>query len=195
MKIWTTPVEIADRTPFEKDEKHTSYNPEYVQKFWRILTQVNRVFTEFRCRFNGKASPIHFFWGAFDLAVTRFSGVIDVSTQGHQIQLALWRLKHIPMKCLVAVFGQAVVPLMDQFSMPMRIRSQKDSANFLHNLPKPSIIKRWENTSYHMMWSVQLRLLMMSYYLSYRAPTKSCDIWKLGSNHIGTPIITCMNYR
>jgi hypothetical protein len=74
VKIWTTPVEIADRTPFEKDEEHSSYNPEYVQKFWRILTQANRVFTEFRCRFNGKASPIHFFWGAFDLAVTRFSG-------------------------------------------------------------------------------------------------------------------------
>jgi hypothetical protein len=74
VEIWTTPVEIADRTPFEKDEKHSSYDPEYVQKFWRILTQADRVFTEFRCRFNGKVSPVHFFWGAFDLAVTRFSG-------------------------------------------------------------------------------------------------------------------------
>lgn len=74
VKIWTTPVEVADRIPFEKDEKHASYDPEYAQKFWRILTQADRVFTEFRCRFNGKVSPIHFFWGAFDLAVTRFSG-------------------------------------------------------------------------------------------------------------------------
>lgn len=74
VKIWTTPVEVADRIPFENDEKHASYDPEYVQKFWRILTQADRVFTEFRCRFNGKVSPVHFFWGAFDLAVTRFSG-------------------------------------------------------------------------------------------------------------------------
>jgi Family of unknown function (DUF5996) len=74
VKIWTTPVEVADRIPFESDEKHASYDPEYVQKFWRILTQADRVFTEFRCRFNGKVSPVHFFWGAFDLAVTRFSG-------------------------------------------------------------------------------------------------------------------------
>jgi len=74
VKIWTTPVEVADRIPFENDEKHASYDPEYVQKFWRILTQADRVFAEFRCRFNGKVSPVHFVWGAFDLAVTRFSG-------------------------------------------------------------------------------------------------------------------------
>ena len=72
--IWTTPVEIPERTPFEQDKKHKSYEPEYVQRFWRILAQTNRVFSEFRSRFIGKDSPVHFFWGAFDLAVTRFSG-------------------------------------------------------------------------------------------------------------------------
>lgn len=72
--IWTTPVEVPNRTPFEKDQEHASYDPEYAQRFWRILAQTSRVFTEFRCRFTGKVSPIHFFWGAFDLAVTRFSG-------------------------------------------------------------------------------------------------------------------------
>jgi hypothetical protein len=72
--IWTTPVEIPDRTPFEQDNKHTSYDPEYAQRFWRILTQASRVFSEFRSRFIGKVSPVHFFWGAFDLAITRFSG-------------------------------------------------------------------------------------------------------------------------
>ena len=72
--IWTTPVEIPERTPFEQDKKHKSYDPEYVQRFWRILAQINRVFSEFRSRFIGKVSPVHFFWGAFDLAVTRFSG-------------------------------------------------------------------------------------------------------------------------
>jgi hypothetical protein len=72
--IWTTPVEVEDRTPFEKDRKHAAYDPEYAQRIWRILAEASRVFNEFRSLFIGKVSPIHFFWGAFDLAVTRFSG-------------------------------------------------------------------------------------------------------------------------
>ena len=72
--IWTTPVEVQDRTSFEKDEKHAAYDPEYAQRVWRIMAEANRVLTEFRSRFIGKVSPVHFFWGAFDLAVTRFSG-------------------------------------------------------------------------------------------------------------------------
>jgi hypothetical protein len=72
--IWTTPVEVQDRTPFEKDQKHAAYDPEYAQRFWRILLQASRVLSEFRNRFTGKVSPVHFFWGGFDLAVTRFSG-------------------------------------------------------------------------------------------------------------------------
>ena len=72
--VWTTPVEIQDRTPFEEDHKHASYDPKYVHRLWQILFQVNKVFKEFRSYFIGKVSPVHFFWGAFDLAVTRFSG-------------------------------------------------------------------------------------------------------------------------
>ncbi len=72
--IWTTPVEVQDRTPFEKDEKHATYDPKYAQRIWRIMAEVNRVLNEFRSRFVGKVSQVHFFWGAFDLAVTRFSG-------------------------------------------------------------------------------------------------------------------------
>jgi hypothetical protein len=72
--IWTTPVEVPDPIPFEKDQKHAAYDPEYAQRFWRIMAQASRVLTEFRSRFTGKVSPVHFFWGAFDLAVTRFSG-------------------------------------------------------------------------------------------------------------------------
>jgi len=72
--IWTTPVEIPDRTPFELDETHKSYDPEYVRRCWKILVQADRVFKTFRCSCIGKISPVHFFWGAFDLAVTRFSG-------------------------------------------------------------------------------------------------------------------------
>ena len=72
--IWTTPVEVPDRTPFEEDQKHAAYDPEYAQRCWRILVQASRVLTKFRSRFTGKVSPVHFFWGAFDMAVTRFSG-------------------------------------------------------------------------------------------------------------------------
>ena len=63
--IWITPVEIPDRTPFEQDEKHTSYDPEYVKRFWQILAQASRVFSEFRSRFIGKVSPCTFFLGSF----------------------------------------------------------------------------------------------------------------------------------
>jgi Family of unknown function (DUF5996) len=73
-RIWTMPVEIPDAIPFEQDRAHAAYDPEYVTRFWRILVQVDRVFTRFRGQFLGKASPVHFFWGSFDLAVTRFSG-------------------------------------------------------------------------------------------------------------------------
>ncbi|WP_447598357.1 DUF5996 family protein [Nitrospira sp. Nam80] len=72
--IWTTPVEVDDRTPFEQDRHHTAYDVDYAQRCLRILLQADRVLTDFRAGFEGKVSPVHFFWGAFDLAVTRFSG-------------------------------------------------------------------------------------------------------------------------
>jgi len=68
------PVEIADPIRFDLDEQHRSYDPEFANRFWRILLQVHRVFAASRSRFVGKCSPVHFFWGSFDLAVTRFSG-------------------------------------------------------------------------------------------------------------------------
>ena len=74
VKIWTMPCEIPNPTPFEQDHVHASYDPEAVHKFWRILVWVDQVFKEFRTGFLGKVSPVHFFWGSFDLAVTRFSG-------------------------------------------------------------------------------------------------------------------------
>ena len=74
VRIWTMPQEVAEPILFEQDERHRTYDPEYAQRFWQILVQVDRVMTEFRGRFIGKSSPVHFFWGSFDLAVTRFSG-------------------------------------------------------------------------------------------------------------------------
>ena len=74
VRVWPVPVEIPDPIPFEQDTVHHSYDPEAATRFWRILLQVHRVFTESRVDFVGKSSPSHFFWGSFDLAVTRFSG-------------------------------------------------------------------------------------------------------------------------
>jgi hypothetical protein len=74
VKIWKMPVEIPDPIPFDQDTKHAAYDPEYANRFWRILVSCDEVFKEFRAAFIGKASPIHFFWGSFDLAATRFSG-------------------------------------------------------------------------------------------------------------------------
>lgn len=72
--IYRMPNEIENPIRFDQDETHRSYDPEYAHRFWRILVQADRVFKEFRARFLGKCSPVHFFWGAADLAVTRFSG-------------------------------------------------------------------------------------------------------------------------
>jgi Family of unknown function (DUF5996) len=72
--IWKMPVEIAGPIPFDKDHAHASYDAASVEKFWRILVSVDEVFKMFCSRFVGKTSPVHFFWGSFDLAVTRFSG-------------------------------------------------------------------------------------------------------------------------
>jgi len=72
--IYARPNEVAEPIRFPEDEVHCSYDREYANRFWRILVQVDRVFTEFRARFIGKCSPVQFFWGAADLAVTRFSG-------------------------------------------------------------------------------------------------------------------------
>jgi hypothetical protein len=74
VKIWGTPNEVVDALPFHDDEVHRAYDPEYVNRFWRILVQADRIFKTFRATFIGKCSPVHFFWGAADLAVTRFSG-------------------------------------------------------------------------------------------------------------------------
>ena len=74
VKIWHMPVEVASPIPFDQDRVHSAYDKEYARKFWRVLVSVDEVFKVFRSRFIGKTSPVHFFWGSFDLAVTRFSG-------------------------------------------------------------------------------------------------------------------------
>ena len=74
VKVWPIPVEVPNPVPFETDTEHASYDPEYAHRFWQILILCDIVFKEFRAGFVGKNSPVHFFWGSFDLAVSRFSG-------------------------------------------------------------------------------------------------------------------------
>lgn len=89
-KIFARPVEVEEAIPFAEDRKHGSYDAEAMQRYWMALTQANRVFHEFRSRFIGKVSPVHFFWGAFDLAVTRFSGRRAPRHPGGAPNVATW---------------------------------------------------------------------------------------------------------
>jgi hypothetical protein len=82
VKIWTMPVEVPDPIRFEEDTIHASYDPSQVNRFWRALVRMDDVLKEFRSRFIGKVSPVHFFWGSFDLAVTRFSGRLAPPREG-----------------------------------------------------------------------------------------------------------------
>ena len=90
VRIWTMPVEIENAVPFEQDQTHAQYDPAYARRFWLALLQADRVMNAFRTRFIGKASPVHFFWGSFDLAVTRFSGRGAPPLTGTTPNLAPW---------------------------------------------------------------------------------------------------------
>jgi hypothetical protein len=74
VSIWTTPVEVEERIPFELDTGHATYDLRYARSCWRVMAQADRIMKQFGSGFIGKVSPVHFFWGSFDLAVTRFSG-------------------------------------------------------------------------------------------------------------------------
>jgi len=74
VRIWPMPVEVPSPIRFDRDTQHGSYEAEAANRFWRVLLQADAVLKEFRSRFIGKCSPVHFFWGSFDLAVTRFNG-------------------------------------------------------------------------------------------------------------------------
>jgi hypothetical protein len=97
VSIYATPVEVAHPIPFAQDVEHASYDPDAAHRFWRVLMRTDQVFQKFSSRFVGKVSPIHFFWGSFDLAVTRFSGrparrsrsnyTRGLLTRGHQRRL------------------------------------------------------------------------------------------------------------
>jgi Family of unknown function (DUF5996) len=88
--IWTMPSEIENAIPFELDRTHAQYDAAMVERFWQALVQADRLLKLFRARFIGKVSPVHFFWGSFDLAMTRFSGRRAPEHPGGVPYLADW---------------------------------------------------------------------------------------------------------
>ncbi len=90
VSIWTMPSEIEGAIPFDRDREHAAYDGTSAQLFWRQLVQADRVMNAFRGRFLGKCSPVHFFWGSFDLAVTRFSGRTAPPLTSHSPNLGDW---------------------------------------------------------------------------------------------------------
>jgi hypothetical protein len=93
VRIWPHPVEVERAIPFAEDREHASYDPLYAHRFWRVLSQADRVMQRFRGRFLGKCSPVHFFWGACDLAVTRFSGRTAPEHPGGAPNVGDWVMK------------------------------------------------------------------------------------------------------
>jgi hypothetical protein len=93
VRILARPVELEEAVPFEQDTRQRPYDGDAIQRFWRALVQVDRVLKEFRAGFRGKSSPVHFFWGAFDLAVTRFSGRPAPPHPGGAPNLADWVMR------------------------------------------------------------------------------------------------------
>jgi Family of unknown function (DUF5996) len=90
VSIYRKPAEVESRLPFDEDDVHRSYDAEYATRCWRIVCSSANVFDRFRSRYYGKASPVHFFWGSFDLAVTRFSGRVAPPHPGGVPNLPDW---------------------------------------------------------------------------------------------------------
>jgi hypothetical protein len=90
VRIYAKPNEVVNCIPFENDYEHTAYDPSYANRFWQALSHADRVLKRFRSRFVGKSSPVHFFWGSFDLAVTRFSGRLAPQHPGGVPHLPDW---------------------------------------------------------------------------------------------------------
>ena len=144
VRIWPVPVEMAQHIPFDQDHTHQAYDPEYAQRFWNILLQTTRVITVFRARFVGKVSPIHLFWGALDLACTRFSGRIapeHPSVPGLADRVTRDAYSHEVSSC---GSGPAQLALKHSFTathIPSRLAIGKAPSL----LRKPHLTQRWVN--------------------------------------------------
>jgi uncharacterized protein DUF5996 len=141
VKIYPKPNEVANAVPFDQDEVHASYDLEYADRFWRVLLQSDRIFKKFRARFVGKCSPVHFFWGAPDLAVTRFSGRLAPLHPGGVPNLPDRIAREATRtRSAAADFGPAAAPSRIPLTIPTLIRSRKV-------FPKPQSSPRPRSTA------------------------------------------------
>ena len=128
VRIHTTPNEIADGIPFDRDETHRSYDREYASRFWRVLVQADRVLKIFRSGFRGKCSPVHFFWGGADLAVTRFpAGPLPNTRAAFPICRTGSRAKRTHTKSAAVDSGPVAARSPIRSSIRTPIRSRRDS--------------------------------------------------------------------
>ncbi len=137
--IWTTPCEVENPIPFEADEIHKSYDAEAAQRFWRVLVQANRAMQAFRAEFIGKVSPIHFFWGSFDLAVTRFSGRRAPAHPGSPLSpasVSVEAYSHEVSSCGFWPGEPGIAPVFYAYAYP-------EPAGFAHAAVRPAT-GRWE---------------------------------------------------
>jgi len=172
LQIWSTPVEVENGIPFEKDYTHSTYDGDSANKFWRILTQSSRVFTKFRSSFIGKVSPVHFFWGAFDLAVTRFSGRKAPDHPG---------VPNCPQHVMVEAYSHEVSscglwfgggPFDIQCIIRTHILNLRDSRMLRSNLQEPITKTVWVNLFCHMRMCGQTSHLINHYLVSFKVLMK-----------------------
>ncbi len=154
--ITELPSEIPDAILFSQDRTHVAYDAEYANRFWRVLSQVDRVFKLFRTGFLGKSSPAHFFWGSFDLAITRFSGRKAPPFTGKAPGLAAEVMKEAySHEVSSAGFGPAAAASTIPPFIRTRIRCRRPSRTSSCGLPKPFSARSSASLSCRTTWCAQ----------------------------------------
>jgi hypothetical protein len=146
VSIWPMPVEVADPIPFEQDDQHATYDPRAVEQFFDVLTRVARILHEYRAEFRGRTSPVQFFWGTFDLANTRFSGVPAPPPPDADVIL---RRAHDTEQIAVGFW-----PGDGRF---------EEAAFFAYAFPQPEEIERTTVTPPSAFWSAEQGLFLLRY--------------------------------
>ncbi len=144
VEIHPVPVEVKEPIPFAEDVKHASYDPQAAHTFWRILLQADRVLQQFSSRFVGKVSPVHFFWGSFDLAVTRFSGRPAPPREGAD---AITREAYSQEVISAGFFGPATAASEKQPSTVMPLQRRRGWKTHPSSPQRPPITGTWASSS------------------------------------------------
>jgi len=180
VRIWTMPVEIPEPIPFQHDREHAAYDARCAHQFWRALVEVDRVLKQFRSGFLGKASPVHFFWGSFDMAVTRFSGRLAPPLRARPIWPIMSRAKPIRTRSAVAASGRAKVSA-SRPSIPTPIRSRRVTPTHWFSLMARPIAKISTNSFSPMTLPARAPRLIRPCSNSWRAPTQPPRILGIGT--------------